>query len=98
MSRKTMTWVSGAVLAILPVPVLAYSGIGSTFGIVQGFVHPIGGLDHALAMIAVGIVAACIAIVHSGKLDAGLHFIAKRFSLVQIAAKMNEVLAGSPAR
>ena len=37
------------------------------------------------------------AIVHSGKLDAGLHFIAKPFTLVQIAAKMNEVLAGSPA-
>ena len=36
------------------------------------------------------------AIVHSGKLDAGLHFIAKPFTLVQIAAKMNEVLAGSP--
>jgi signal transduction histidine kinase/ActR/RegA family two-component response regulator len=37
------------------------------------------------------------AIVHGGKLDAGLHFIAKPFTLVQIAAKMNEVLAGSRA-
>ena len=36
------------------------------------------------------------AIVHSGKLDAGLNFIAKPFTLVQIAAKMNEVLAGRP--
>jgi signal transduction histidine kinase len=35
------------------------------------------------------------AIVHSGKLDAGLHFIAKPFTLVQIAAKMTEVL-GTP--
>ncbi len=33
------------------------------------------------------------AIVHSGKLDAGLHFIAKPFTLVQIAAKMQEVLS-----
>jgi urease accessory protein len=41
-------------------PAQAYSGIGSTIGIVQGFVHPIGGLDHALAMIAVGFIAACI--------------------------------------
>ncbi len=60
MSRRTMMWVSGAVLALLPMPALGYSGIGSTFGIVQGFLHPIGGLDHALAMIAVGILAACI--------------------------------------
>ena len=32
------------------------------------------------------------AIIHSGKLDAGLHFLAKPFTLVQVAAKMNEVL------
>ena len=37
------------------------------------------------------------AIVHSGRLDAGLNFIAKPFTLVQIAAKMTEVLAGSAA-
>ncbi len=37
------------------------------------------------------------AIVHSGRLDAGLNFIAKPFTLVQIAAKMSEVLAGSAA-
>jgi signal transduction histidine kinase/ActR/RegA family two-component response regulator len=32
------------------------------------------------------------AVVHSGKLDAGVHFIAKPFTLGQIAAKMHEVL------
>jgi len=35
------------------------------------------------------------AIVHSGKLDAGLNFIAKPFTLVQLDAKMNFVLAGT---
>ncbi len=33
------------------------------------------------------------AIVHSGKLDAGLNFIAKPFTLVQLESKMTEVLA-----
>jgi CheY-like chemotaxis protein len=33
------------------------------------------------------------AIVHSGRLDAGLNFIAKPFTLVQLSAKMNEVMA-----
>ena len=35
------------------------------------------------------------AIVHSGKLDVGLNFIAKPFTLVQLDAKMNFVLAGT---
>lgn len=33
------------------------------------------------------------AIVHNGKLDAGLHFIAKPFTLVQLDSKMREVMA-----
>jgi signal transduction histidine kinase len=33
------------------------------------------------------------AIVHSGKLDAGLHFLAKPFTLVQLDSKMREVMA-----
>jgi signal transduction histidine kinase/CheY-like chemotaxis protein len=37
------------------------------------------------------------AIVHGGELDAELHFIAKPFTLSQVAAKMSEVLAGSAA-
>ncbi len=37
------------------------------------------------------------AIVHSGKLDAGLHFIAKPFTLVQLDAKMTAVLSGAAA-
>lgn len=36
----------------------AHVGTDSVHGIVSGFVHPIGGLDHVLAMIAVGVLAA----------------------------------------
>lgn len=39
-------------------PALAHTGAGSVAGLSAGFGHPIGGLDHVLAMIAVGILAA----------------------------------------
>lgn len=41
-------------------PSLAYAhtGIGHTIGFSHGFTHPFGGLDHILAMVAVGIWAA----------------------------------------
>lgn len=35
----------------------AHTGAHHTAGIVHGFMHPVGGLDHVLAMIAVGILA-----------------------------------------
>jgi urease accessory protein len=38
--------------------VLAHPGHGDQSGLVAGFAHPLGGWDHALAMIAVGIWAA----------------------------------------
>lgn len=36
----------------------AHVGVGETSGFVHGFGHPLGGLDHILAMVAVGIFAA----------------------------------------
>jgi urease accessory protein len=36
----------------------AHTGIGDTNGFVHGFTHPISGIDHVLAMIAVGLFAA----------------------------------------
>ena len=39
-------------------PVLAHTGAGFTVGFASGFSHPLSGLDHLLAMIAVGILAA----------------------------------------
>ncbi|MEX0590278.1 MAG: HupE/UreJ family protein [Xanthobacteraceae bacterium] len=37
---------------------LAHTGAGTVFGFSSGFQHPLGGLDHLLAMFAVGLLAA----------------------------------------
>ncbi len=39
-------------------PALAHTGHGAAFSFSSGFLHPIGGLDHVLAMVAVGLLAA----------------------------------------
>lgn len=46
--------------AVLLVPVIAHAhtGAGSVHGLTHGFTHPLLGLDHLLAMIAVGLWAA----------------------------------------
>lgn len=44
--------------ALVPALAFAHTGVGATHGFAAGFVHPIGGLDHVLAMVAVGIFAA----------------------------------------
>ena len=50
-----------ALLALLliavPTAALAHTGHGDTSGFFHGFMHPIGGLDHVLAMVAVGVFA-----------------------------------------
>lgn len=38
----------------------AHTGIGDAHGFMHGFEHPIGGLDHVLAMVAVGLLAAVL--------------------------------------
>jgi len=35
----------------------AHTGVGSTAGLAHGFVHPLGGIDHVLVMVAVGLFA-----------------------------------------
>lgn len=47
-----------ALTAFLPTAAFAHTGAGSTSGFVNGFMHPVGGLDHVLAMVAVGLLAA----------------------------------------
>lgn len=42
---------------LLPTLALAHTGVGHTAGFLHGFEHPIFGLDHVLAMVAVGIFA-----------------------------------------
>lgn len=46
-------------LAAMLTPTLAFAhtGVGDTHGVVHGFMHPVTGLDHILAMVTVGILA-----------------------------------------
>lgn len=44
-----------AMLALAPIPALAHVELGALGGFQSGFVHPIIGADHLLAMLAVGI-------------------------------------------
>jgi urease accessory protein len=42
-------------LCLVPTTAFAHVGIGSTSGFIHGFMHPLSGLDHQLAMVLVGI-------------------------------------------
>jgi urease accessory protein len=44
-------------VALLPTAALAHTGLGDGHGFVHGFAHPLGGLDHILAMTTVGLFA-----------------------------------------
>lgn len=44
-------------LALLPTAAFAHPGHGEAVGFMAGFMHPMGGLDHILAMVAVGVFA-----------------------------------------
>src|SRR5262249_8847356 len=46
-----------AALTLMPTAAFAHPGIGDAHGFVHGFAHPLGGLDHILAMVTVGIFA-----------------------------------------
>lgn len=46
-----------AIVLLTPALASAHTGVGHTAGFMHGFEHPIGGLDHVLAMIAVGVFA-----------------------------------------
>ena len=46
-----------AALALVPTAAFAHPGIGDAHGFVHGLAHPLGGIDHILAMVAVGIFA-----------------------------------------
>jgi urease accessory protein len=48
--------IAGA-LALAPSLAFAHTGVGATHGFVHGFMHPVSGLDHVLAMVTVGILA-----------------------------------------
>ena len=46
------------ILLLLPGVAAAHTGVGATTGFAHGFLHPVGGVDHLLAMLAVGLWAA----------------------------------------
>lgn len=48
------------VFFFLPAIAFAHTGVGATTGFMHGFLHPIGGVDHLLAMVAVGVWASQI--------------------------------------
>jgi len=50
----------GVALLATAMPALAHTGGGSASGFVAGFGHPLLGLDHLLAMVAVGLFAAVL--------------------------------------
>jgi urease accessory protein len=57
MTRSTLRFCAAA-MAFLPVAASAHVGAGDTHGFVHGLAHPLSGIDHVLAMVAVGLFAA----------------------------------------
>jgi urease accessory protein len=53
--RGSNAWQLLAVLAALSSPAFAHTTPGQAEGFATGFLHPLSGLDHVLAMVAVGI-------------------------------------------
>jgi urease accessory protein len=60
MNRRYVFTAAGllAALILVPLEASAHTGAGDTSGFGAGFVHPLGGIDHLLAMVAVGLWAA----------------------------------------
>jgi urease accessory protein len=48
------------VFTLIATSAFSHTGAGDTAGLVHGLLHPIGGLDHVLAMVAVGVFAALL--------------------------------------
>jgi urease accessory protein len=51
---------AGLLIALTSGQASAHVGHGEVEGLMHGFLHPIGGLDHMLAMVAVGLLAALL--------------------------------------
>jgi len=57
MASRLIKLVAVAGMVLMPTIALAHTGVGNTSGFVDGFGHPISGLDHVLAMLMVGVFA-----------------------------------------
>ncbi|MEW6255210.1 MAG: HupE/UreJ family protein [Pseudomonadota bacterium] len=57
MTHLLRTCLATVLLGLLPSIALAHTGAGDAHGFAHGFFHPLTGIDHVLAMVAVGILA-----------------------------------------
>jgi urease accessory protein len=55
MSRYGLRWLLLAACCVMAWPVIAHEQQGQAAGFVTGLLHPVSGLDHVLAMVAVGL-------------------------------------------
>lgn len=53
--RSPIVWIALAALVLAAHPAAAHEQVGVAGGLVSGFLHPLTGLDHLVAMVAVGI-------------------------------------------
>lgn len=58
MFRSALRLFIVGIICLSPTLSFAHAGIADVHGFTHGFGHPIGGLDHVLAMVAVGVFAA----------------------------------------
>jgi urease accessory protein len=58
LAQATIIAIVAAAMIAIPTVASAHPGHEGTPGLVHGFLHPLGGLDHILAMVAVGLFAA----------------------------------------
>lgn len=56
----TSTVIFAGILASFSGTAFAHTGVDHAAGLVHGFMHPVGGMDHVLAMVAIGLFAAVI--------------------------------------
>ena len=58
MTKPTMPMLAmTAMMALVPSLAYAHTGVGDPIGFAHGFIHPITGIDHVLAMVMVGMFA-----------------------------------------
>jgi urease accessory protein len=60
MSRLSKTALIAAAIALCAGPAFAHSGHEFGHTALQGFLHPLSGIDHVIAMIAIGLLAFCL--------------------------------------
>jgi len=56
--KRSILIFCATIMTFAPTAASAHVGMGNTHGFVQGFSHPFSGIDHTLAMVAVGLFAA----------------------------------------